>query len=102
MRACTARVPASLHRALQGYTSLGSLSNTIPNPALRNPDGTFRPAHALQDGALERQGRTSGKHSSVASATVEASQDGGLRIAGSVVVAVLAAAVLLMAARRKS
>lgn len=42
-----------------GYTSLGSLNNTHPNPALR--DGTdpdhYRPAYTLTDATLERVGR---------------------------------------------
>ncbi|XP_016967975.1 FAD synthase isoform X2 [Drosophila biarmipes] len=58
----------------RGYTSLGSRSNTIPNPHLRRPDaqcacdsgsqpacscdpGGFRPAWELEDPALERAGR---------------------------------------------
>ena len=42
----------------QGYTSLGSVRDTQPNPALRRPDGSFAPAYELQDGSLERDGRT--------------------------------------------
>lgn len=41
-----------------GYTSLGSVKNTKRNPHLQALDGSFRPAHTLIDGALERQGRT--------------------------------------------
>ena len=41
----------------KGYTSLGSQSNTSPNPNLANKNGTFEPAFKLQDGALERAGR---------------------------------------------
>lgn len=41
----------------QGYTSLGDPSSTIPNPHLRNPDGTYQPAYMLQDESLERAGR---------------------------------------------
>ena len=41
----------------KGYTSLGSLSNTLPNPNLAKKNGTFEPAFKLQDGALERAGR---------------------------------------------
>ncbi|XP_077286302.1 flavin adenine dinucleotide synthetase 2 [Arctopsyche grandis] len=45
-----------------GYTSLGSTTNTIPNPALRVVDSssdtiTFKPAYYLKDGSLERNGR---------------------------------------------
>jgi hypothetical protein len=59
---------------MQGYTSLGNVANTVPNDALRRPDGTFRstpivvgtsaglstcrPAYELDDGSLERSGRT--------------------------------------------
>ena len=41
----------------QGYTSLGSVSDTLPNPALLRPDGSYAPAYELQDGSLERNGR---------------------------------------------
>ena len=41
-----------------GYTSIGSVENTAPNPALRKDDGTYRPAWQLLDGSLERAGRT--------------------------------------------
>lgn len=51
-----------------GYTSLGGVNDTRPNPALRVPvagDGegdvertyTCRPAYELDDGAKERWGR---------------------------------------------
>jgi FAD synthetase len=43
----------------QGYTSLGNRFNTKPNPALRNPDGSYRPAYMLQENELERNGRAS-------------------------------------------
>ncbi|CEH15066.1 3'-phosphoadenosine 5'-phosphosulfate sulfotransferase (PAPS reductase)/FAD synthetase and related enzymes [Ceraceosorus bombacis] len=44
----------------EGYTSLGSTFNTFPNPVLRDANsGTWRPAHELQDEALERAGRQS-------------------------------------------
>ncbi len=45
----------------QGYTSLGNMRDTSPNPALRYQSGDgkwhYRPAHELKDGALERRGR---------------------------------------------
>jgi len=40
-----------------GYTSLGNLRDTLPNPALRNEDGTYKPAFMLKNGELERNGR---------------------------------------------
>jgi FAD synthetase len=40
----------------QGYTSLGSTSNTQPNPELFK-DGRYLPAYMLQDASLERHGR---------------------------------------------
>jgi FAD synthetase len=46
----------------QGYTSLGNPENTQPNPALRFSDdkgvSRYHPAYMLEDGSLERQGRT--------------------------------------------
>lgn len=49
----------------QGYTSLGSTFNTLPNPELRintgeeeeRGEGRWKPAYMLQDGSLERAGR---------------------------------------------
>ena len=48
------------------YTSLGSVHNTFPNPALRIGDSAgdetqpaWKPAYELQDGSLERAGRVS-------------------------------------------
>ncbi|GFE55772.1 phosphoadenosine phosphosulfate reductase family domain containing protein [Babesia ovis] len=41
-----------------GYTSIGSTDDTIPNPYLRKPDGTYAPAYTLENWALERYGRT--------------------------------------------
>ena len=44
-----------------GYTSLGSRSNTLPNPNLASTDDkgrkSYKPAYELQDGSLERAGR---------------------------------------------
>ncbi|KAJ3166676.1 3'-phosphoadenosine 5'-phosphosulfate sulfotransferase [Geranomyces variabilis] len=42
-----------------GYTSLGGIENTQPNPVLRNPDARcgYDPAHKLTDGGKERDGR---------------------------------------------
>jgi 3'-phosphoadenosine 5'-phosphosulfate sulfotransferase (PAPS reductase)/FAD synthetase len=44
-----------------GYTSIGNICNTRPNPALADPDlpGCFRPAYSLRNGDKERAGRTS-------------------------------------------
>ncbi|PIK43299.1 putative FAD synthase [Apostichopus japonicus] len=45
----------------KGYTSLGSVASTTPNPALRylSPSGDvlYRPAYTLRDGTHERTGR---------------------------------------------
>eukprot|EP00455_Lapot_gusevi_P013403 TRINITY_DN1651_c0_g1_i3.p1 TRINITY_DN1651_c0_g1~~TRINITY_DN1651_c0_g1_i3.p1 ORF type:complete len:246 (+),score=33.96 TRINITY_DN1651_c0_g1_i3:89-826(+) len=41
----------------QGYTSLGSTQDTLPNPALRTAEGTYLPADQLHDDLLERAGR---------------------------------------------
>lgn len=44
-----------------GYTSLGSTTNTIPNPYLKSSQccgtKTHLPAYMLQDGSKERSGR---------------------------------------------
>eukprot|EP00420_Gonyaulax_spinifera_P015344 CAMPEP_0197895334 /NCGR_PEP_ID=MMETSP1439-20131203/37029_1 /TAXON_ID=66791 /ORGANISM="Gonyaulax spinifera, Strain CCMP409" /LENGTH=552 /DNA_ID=CAMNT_0043515761 /DNA_START=61 /DNA_END=1719 /DNA_ORIENTATION=- len=47
----------------QGYTSLGNVSNTLRNPSLLRPDGSYAPAYELQDANLERAGRISGSNS---------------------------------------
>ena len=39
------------------YTSLGSMAKTKRNPALLKSDGTYSPAHMLQDETKERDGR---------------------------------------------
>ncbi|XP_041976102.1 FAD synthase-like [Aricia agestis] len=45
----------------RGYTSIGSVHNTRPNPALQYTDecgrAVYRPAHTLADATLERAGR---------------------------------------------
>mmetsp|Transcript_106771 Transcript_106771/g.297180 ORF Transcript_106771/g.297180 Transcript_106771/m.297180 type:complete len:303 (-) Transcript_106771:244-1152(-) len=43
----------------EGYTSLGSVNSTLPNPALRRHDGSYAPAYELHDEGLERAGRGS-------------------------------------------
>ena len=40
-----------------GYTSLGVVSSTRPNPALLRPDGSYAPAYELLQQELERGGR---------------------------------------------
>ncbi|KAI8320435.1 adenine nucleotide alpha hydrolases-like protein [Martensiomyces pterosporus] len=48
----------------QGYTSLGDVDSTVPNPALCK-DGVYQPAWSLVNGSLERSGRsTPASHSS--------------------------------------
>ncbi|KAK3159969.1 hypothetical protein QOZ80_1BG0053550 [Eleusine coracana subsp. coracana] len=44
----------------QGYTSIGSIHDTVPNTLLSDSSGgkSFRPAYMLSDGRLERAGRT--------------------------------------------
>eukprot|EP01029_Cantina_marsupialis_P010928 TRINITY_DN246392_c0_g1_i3.p1 TRINITY_DN246392_c0_g1~~TRINITY_DN246392_c0_g1_i3.p1 ORF type:complete len:260 (+),score=71.10 TRINITY_DN246392_c0_g1_i3:93-872(+) len=41
----------------QGYTSLGSKSTTMPNPLLKQEDGSYSPAYKLEDASSERGGR---------------------------------------------
>ncbi|CAM8891764.1 unnamed protein product [Rhodiola kirilowii] len=44
----------------QGYTSIGSIYDTVPNKLLYNStegEGHFKPAHKLLDGRMERAGR---------------------------------------------
>ncbi|XP_025815659.1 probable FAD synthase [Panicum hallii] len=41
----------------QGYTSIGSIHNTVPNELLRDGSGGYKPAYKLSDGGLERAGR---------------------------------------------
>jgi len=40
-----------------GYTSLGKIDNTFPNPSLKKEDGTYLPAYMLTDWTKERAGR---------------------------------------------
>jgi FAD synthetase len=71
-----------------GYTSLGSTQNTERNPALLLANGAYAPAWQLEDGSLERAGRTSSKSKprstaadagSAAASAVEAAAQGRLR-----------------------
>ena len=43
----------------QGYSSLGSVTSTIRNPLLQDPNNPslYLPAHTLTDSSAERQGR---------------------------------------------
>ena len=41
----------------KGYTSIGNVEDTSPNPALRNPSGEFLPAYMLTNANQERSGR---------------------------------------------
>ena len=41
----------------QGFTSLGEAKNTRRNPALKRPDGSYKPAFGLIDPSLERDSR---------------------------------------------
>ena len=60
-----------------GYTSLGSTKDTIPNPNLRRADGTFQPAYALTDGESERGGRISKKKKKNGDGEIRGSGEGG-------------------------
>lgn len=46
-----------------GFTSIGNMTNTRPNPFLASTEnpGTFLPAYKLLDDSLERAGRFSTK-----------------------------------------
>ncbi|XP_012569683.1 uncharacterized protein [Cicer arietinum] len=50
----------------QGYTSIGSIYDTVPNSLLSvsNSSNKFKPAYLLSDGRLERAGRVKRKSSS--------------------------------------
>lgn len=41
----------------KGYTSLGDVHNSRPNPSLKAEDGTFKPAYELTDPNDERLSR---------------------------------------------
>ena len=41
----------------QGYTSIGTRFDTVPNEALRDEEGNFQPAYCLTDVSLERSNR---------------------------------------------
>ena len=43
----------------RGYTSIGSVKDTKPNPRLMTPSKTYLPAYQLQDSEDERRGRSS-------------------------------------------
>ncbi|KAI3441446.1 MoCF_biosynth domain-containing protein [Psidium guajava] len=63
----------------KGYTSIGSIHDTVPNALLRTGDSVsskekFRPAYMLSDGRLERAGRVKKLSSSMLS--VSPSSDG--------------------------
>jgi len=61
-----------------GYTSLGKVDDTEPNPALKKADGTgYLPAYELTDWALERAGRVDKKKSS-AEGTSSSALEAGL------------------------
>lgn len=40
-----------------GYTSIGNMNNTVPNPHLKINENIYLPAHKLNDDTLERAGR---------------------------------------------
>lgn len=42
---------------LLGYTSIGSITDTLKNPDLLRPDGSYAPAYELRDASSERAGR---------------------------------------------
>lgn len=39
----------------EGYTSLGGVNNTLPNPYLKQNDGSYLPAYMLDEDADERE-----------------------------------------------
>jgi FAD synthetase len=44
----------------RGYTSIGAENDTLPNPELKQNDGSYSPAFKLKDGTKERAGRLKG------------------------------------------
>jgi len=48
-----------------GYTSLGKVDDTVPNPELKKEDGGYFPAHLLTDWTKERAGRVARESSSM-------------------------------------
>jgi len=44
----------------RGYTSIGAETDTLPNPELKEKDGSYSPAFKLGDGSKERAGRLKG------------------------------------------
>ena len=59
----------------QGYTSLGAIESTKPNPALQRPDGSYAPAYELAEAGDERRGRGRVKTATAPVAT-KAEEDG--------------------------
>jgi 3'-phosphoadenosine 5'-phosphosulfate sulfotransferase (PAPS reductase)/FAD synthetase len=41
----------------EGYTSIGAVTDTLPNVSLKRADGSYSPAYDLVDGTQERNGR---------------------------------------------
>eukprot|EP01097_Dermamoeba_algensis_P011614 TRINITY_DN904_c0_g1_i1.p1 TRINITY_DN904_c0_g1~~TRINITY_DN904_c0_g1_i1.p1 ORF type:complete len:145 (-),score=21.96 TRINITY_DN904_c0_g1_i1:159-593(-) len=54
----------------EGYTSIGHVSDTKPNPELLTPSGTYVPAFHLQDEEKERGGRIDKTHAQAASSHI--------------------------------
>ena len=55
----TVIVIALAYLDLSGYTSIGEVNNTKPNPALLVDGDTYAPAYSLKEEELERAGRQS-------------------------------------------
>eukprot|EP00613_Pedinella_sp_CCMP2098_P067981 CAMPEP_0171990390 /NCGR_PEP_ID=MMETSP0993-20121228/276899_1 /TAXON_ID=483369 /ORGANISM="non described non described, Strain CCMP2098" /LENGTH=727 /DNA_ID=CAMNT_0012643399 /DNA_START=41 /DNA_END=2224 /DNA_ORIENTATION=- len=60
-----------------GFTSLGKVHDTVPNPALRQSDGSYGPASALKDWHLERAGRVKDGKGKDAAAVVQKAPSAG-------------------------